>query len=493
MSAYQQLKKIFNKIADLRHVEAIADWDEQTMMPQGGGEARAKALAALQNHIHEILIDRRNGELIEQAKAEQLADSWDQANLRWMEKIYQEAACLPADLVQKRAEASLRCVQAWRVMRSENNWKDFQPLLAELFNYIKEAADIQAETFQLSPYDTLIDSYSPGFNQSTITPILKELKTTLPSLIQKIIEKQKNEKIISFQGSFPASQQRNLGLSLMRVLGFDFNHGRLDISHHPFCGGVPTDVRITTRYNEKEFITSAMAICHETGHARYEQGLPKDWLTQPVGRALGMAVHESQSLLVEMQACRSQEFMDVLAKAVIREFGEQPGFTAKNLHIHYTQVKPSYIRVDADEVTYPLHIILRYELEQKLFNNELTIADLPDAWNESMIKYFNLSTKDNFKDGVMQDVHWPSGIFGYFPAYTLGALIAAQLFAAAIKADKTILPQIGKGDFSPLFAWLGKHIHAQGSSVGYQQLLLDATGEELRSSYFLDHIQQRYL
>ena len=493
MKSYQQLKELFTKLADLKHVQAITDWDEQTMMPQGGGAARAKALATLQSHIHEILIDKRNGELIEQAKLEEVKNPWDQANLRWMEKAYREATCLPVELVQKRTEASLHCVQAWRSMRAENNWREFEPLLTKLFNYVKEAATIQSEAFKLSPYDVQIDHYLPGFKQEIITPIFKKLKSELPSLIKKIIEKQQAEKIIALNGFYPAPKQRNLGLNLMKILGFDFNHGRLDVSHHPFCGGVPTDVRITTRYNEEELISSAMAICHETGHARYEQGLPKEWLTQPVGHALGMAIHESQSLLVEMQACRSQEFMGVLVKAVREEFGEHPGFTAENLHCHYTRVKPGYIRVDADEVTYPLHVILRYELEQKLFNDELTIADLPDAWNEAMTHYLGLSTEGNFKNGVMQDVHWPSGIFGYFPAYTLGALIAAQLFTAATKEDKTILPEISKANFKPLFSWLNKHIHSRGSSVGYQTLLKEATGDALQSDYFLHHIQKRYI
>ena len=284
-------------------------------------------------------------------------------------------------------------------------------------------------------------------HQKIIDPVFSQLKEVLPKLIQQTIEKQKSEPTIQPKGPFSIEKQKQLGLKLMEAIGFNFNHGRLDVSHHPFCGGVPQDVRITTRYDETEFISSAMAICHETGHARYEQGLPKKWINQPVGHGLGMTVHESQSLLIEMQACRTLEFMNFLSPLVNKQFGNDSAFSPENLLRLYTRVKPGTIRVDADEMTYPLHIILRYELEKQLIEGDMSITDLPDAWDAGMKQYLGLSTKDNYRDGVMQDVHWPSGAFGYFPAYTLGSLIAAQLFNAAKKARPDILDQISTGNF----------------------------------------------
>lgn len=249
----------------------------------------------------------------------------------------------------------------------------------------------------------------------------------------------------------------------MSRLGFDFHHGRLDVSHHPFCGGISSDVRITTRYKEDEFLSSIMAISHETGHALYEQGLPEKWAIQPVGHSLGMAVHESQSLFIEMQICRSLEYIQFLAPMAQKYFENAENITQENIYYHYTKVQPGLIRVDADEVSYPLHVILRYEIEQQLFSSEITIADLPEVWNSSMQKYLGLSTQGDDKNGVMQDVHWPSGTFGYFPAYTFGALIAAQLFAAVSKSIPDIKEQLKRGDLMPLLHWLRENIHQKGN------------------------------
>lgn len=492
MNSYTQLEKIFEKLAHLNHLHAITSWDEAVMMPMGGGNARAKALATLDTISHETLTKPMVDELIQKAKNETL-DPWQKANLEWMEMKYLRANCIPSDLVKKLTESSITCEQAWRGLRSENNWSDFAPLLANTLSLVKEKAQIQADVFKKSTYDVLLDEYSPDVNQNLIDPIFQQLKTLLPDLIQQIMHKQQNEEIVVPQGNFQLEKQRQLGLELMKALGFDFNHGRLDVSHHPFCGGVPEDVRITTRYNENEFLSSAMAICHETGHARYEQGLPVAWIDQPVGHALGMAVHESQSLLVEMQACRSFEFMQFLSPLLQKQFGTNTAFSPQNLHRLYTQVKPSLIRVDADEVTYPLHVIMRYEIEKELIEGKLKVNDLPDVWHEMMTKYLGLSTSHNFKDGVMQDVHWPSGSFGYFPAYTLGSLIAAQLFATAKKTHPEILTEISQGHFTTLFAWLNKHIHAKASSLKFPQLLMEATGQPLKTEFFVEHVKERYL
>ena len=490
---YALLKKHFAKLHHLSHLQAIAGWDEAVIMPAGGGNDRAAALSELSGLMHEQLTQPQVGEWIAQAKATTLENSWDQANLAWMEKRYINATCLPSELVANTTQASIACEQAWRQLRAENNWADFAPLLETTLNYVKEAAAIRSEQFNRDPYDILIDDFSPGFNQANIDPIFTELKSALPNLIEKITHKQQSESVTPPTGPFPVENQRQLGLELMQALGFDFNHGRLDVSHHPFCGGVPSDVRITTRYNEQEFVSAAMGVCHETGHARYEQNLPQAWLDQPVGVALGMAVHESQSLLVEMQACRSHEFLQFATPLIKNQFGNQEAFTPNNLFRLYTRVNPGLIRVDADEVTYPLHVILRYELEKQLIADTLAVKDLPDAWHAGMQQYLGLSTKGDDQNGVMQDVHWPSGAFGYFPAYTLGSLIAAQLFATATAKLPDLPNEISNGQFNTLFTWLNQHIHARASSTTTDQLLIDATGETLNPQFFLTHVQNRYL
>jgi carboxypeptidase Taq len=315
--------------------------------------------------------------------------------------------------------------------------------------------------------------------------------------VNAIIERQSAApSLLPLGENFDVGAQRSLGLKVMEHMGFDFDHGRLDTSHHPFCGGVPEDVRLTTRYDPKDFLTSLFAVIHETGHAMYEQGRPSAWLSQPVSEALSMGTHESQSLLMEMQACRSREFIAFVAPLMRNAFRatlDDPAWSDDNLYGHVTAVKKGFIRVDADEATYPLHVILRYELERALLEGTLEVEDLPAAWNEKMTDYLGLSTEGNFENGVMQDVHWPAGLIGYFPTYTLGAMMAAQLFAAAKRSNVELPQQLKGGDFSGLLKWLRTHVHGLGSSVSVDQLLEAATGDALTPDAFLNHLRTRYL
>ncbi|KTD73710.1 thermostable carboxypeptidase 1 [Legionella tucsonensis] len=493
MNAYKQLEQHFKKYYDFENLAAIVSWDEASMMPVGGGKARAEALATLSAVQHDWLTNKKVGDLLNQAKDIEGLSLWQQKNLYWMEKEYMQATCIPVNLVEEFTNESLICGQAWRELRAKNDWKSFKPFLEKLFQKVKTIAEIKSQTFGKSPLDVLIDEYSPDLDCKTITPIFNSLKDKLPKLIPRIIEKQKTRQIKTISGSFPIEKQKQLGTEIMTRLGFDFNHGRLDVSHHPFCGGISSDVRITTRYNEHEFLSSLMAITHETGHALYEQGLSKEWSTQPVGHSLGMAVHESQSLFIEMQICRSLEYLHFLVPIAQKYFKDVENITEENIFYHYTKVQPGLIRVDADEVTYPLHVILRYEIEQKLFSSEISIADLPEIWDSSMQKYLGLSIKGDDKNGVMQDVHWPSGVFGYFPAYTFGALIAAQLFSAVKKSIPDIREQLKQGDFKPLLFWLRENIHQKGKLLTYYELLHIATGETLNPDYYFAHIKERYL
>jgi carboxypeptidase Taq len=279
----------------------------------------------------------------------------------------------------------------------------------------------------------------------------------------------------------------------MAAVGFDFEHGRLDTSLHPFCGGVPDDVRITTRYDEADFSSALMAVLHETGHALYERGLPADWRLQPVGQARGMSVHESQSLLIEMQACRGPEFIGFAAPLIREAFGgDGPAWQADNLTRHYHRVGRGLIRVDADEVTYPAHVILRYRLERAMLAGDLPLADLPAAWNEGLEALLGIRPPDD-RLGCLQDIHWYDGAWGYFPTYTLGAMSAAQLYAAAQAAVPEIPEAIGRGDFAPLLGWLRENVHAKGALLSTDELLTAATGRPLDPEVFKAHLRARYL
>ncbi|MBA3661176.1 MAG: carboxypeptidase M32 [Gammaproteobacteria bacterium] len=492
MNSYQKLKNTFKRISHLQYLHHIATWDEAVMMPPGAGHERSKAIATLTRQTQQLLVSPKMKRWIQEATIIEPVSEWDKVNFAYMEKLIKRADCIPLPLVEKATFASLQCEQMWRTCRSENNWQAFLPCFEKSFALVKEIAERRSAVFNLSPYDALLDDYAPGFNEKTLDPIFTDLKTQLTPLLATILEKQTKEKMIKPQGEFSTDHQYALGLKVMSALGFDFQHGRLDVSHHPFCSGGPRDVRITTRYAKTEFVTSLMAVCHETGHGLFEQGLPSKWLSQPVGHIHSMAVHESQSLLYEMEVCHSQAFSDYLIHLIHSSFPACCDMTARDLHTLITRVSPSFIRVNADEVSYPLHIILRYELEKALFKGEIQIKDLPFYWDKYMQDYLNLSTLGKDQDGVMQDVHWPSGAFGYFPAYTIGRLIAAQLFATFQKSAPTFFADVKQGNFTQLQHWLKKNVYDHASLLPTQTWLQKVTGEPLSTNFFIEGLKKRY-
>lgn len=491
MNAYLKCVAQFQKIYQLNHAMAILSWDEAVMMPSKSGHARAESLATLKSMEHSLVVEPQLQDWLASAaqQTEQL-DRWQQRNLQLMHKRYQDATCLDNEFVEKYSHATINCEQAWRVMRADNDWQSFKPLLEEVVNLTREKAERRAAHMNCSAYDALIDEYSPGLSQAFIDPLFQPLRAYLPEKVAAVVEGQPN--LVPFEGEFSVEKQRQLGKSLMALLGFDFDRGRLDVSHHPFCGGVPEDVRITTRYQTHEFISSVMGVCHETGHALYEFGLPSAYKGMLVGSSYGMSIHESQSLFIEMQICRSRPFMALLQNKLAQVFGDQAAFELDNLYNHYTHVAKGYIRVDADELTYPLHIILRYELEQQLIAGDISVADLPELWDQKMQQYLHLSTKGNDKDGVMQDVHWPSGAFGYFPAYTLGAMIAAQLAESMYAELPDLRQSIDQQSLAQVKAWLGQAVHQWGAFHSVDELMQSATGNVLSAEPFMRHLANRY-
>jgi carboxypeptidase Taq len=498
---YTDLEGRFARIGDLMHVASIMGWDEAVMMPASGGAARADAMGTLSGLIHELRSDPILGELLaaarETADADGL-DAWQRANLGEMERSYQRATAVPRELVEELARAATEAEQAWRRLRPRNDWQGFSPLLQRLVSLSRDKATVLGDALGLSPYDALMDAYEPGGRSATIDLLFEELGAVLPDLIERIIERQAGEPVVEPVGPFPVDAQRRLGERLMRAVGLDLSRARLDVSHHPFCGGVPSDVRITTRYDESDFTSSLMGVLHETGHAKYEQGLPERWHRQPVGQARGMAVHESQSLLLEMQVCRGPDFLAFAAPIIRQELAEaaarQPGaFELSNLRRLYTRVERSFIRVDADEVTYPCHIILRYEIERKLISGEMRVAEIPEAWDAGMRRLLEISTGDDHRNGCMQDVHWAAAAFGYFPTYTLGAMTAAQLYRAALRDVPSIPGELQRGDFTGLDGWLREKVWSRASSSTTDGLLMQATGEPLGARPFLEHLRERYL
>lgn len=463
-------------------------------MPAGGNQARGEAMAELSVLIHQQTTAPQLAGWIAGAEQESLAPQ-ERASLAAIKRRWQQASQLPEDLVMAQSLATSNCEHAWREQRKNNDWAGFKPNLEKVVELAREEASVRAAGTGLSRYDAMLELYEPGMTSATIEGLFAEVKSWLPEFILRAEAIQSRKTIVIPQGPFPVAQQKELGLATMQMLGFDFNRGRLDVSSHPFCGGVPSDVRITTRYDEADFMKALLGVIHETGHARYEQNLPQDWTCLPVGEARSMGIHESQSLFFEMQLARSSGFTGLIAplaaRLLLRE--QDPAFSRQNLHAFNTRIKRGYIRVDADEMTYPAHVILRYEIERALIEGDINVADIPALWDEKMQCYLGLSTAGNYRDGCMQDIHWPMGSFGYFPSYTLGAVYAAQQFSAAARAIPQLENKIATGDLKPLFDWLRENIWAKASFFATDDLLGAATGEPLNPHYFKQHLERRYL
>lgn len=489
-SPYAALEDRFRRLGDIEGAVAVLSWDQAVCMPKGGGRVRGEQLATLRRLAHDTLAAAETGSLLEEAEGHPELDGWRRANLREMRRRHVRATALDPLLVEGLTRATNTCELVWRDARAANDFAALRPHLETVVRLIREAAGQVGARLGLAPYDALLDEFQPGLRSAEVERLLAPVEAALPPLIEAAIERQQPARLPV--GPFPIGLQRELGRRLVERMGFDFNNGRLDESTHPFCGGVPEDVRMTTRYREDEVASALMAILHETGHALYEAGLPRAWIGQPVGEARGIVIHESQSLLVEMQACRSREFVRFLAGELAAAFGSDPAFAPDNLIALYRRVDRSLIRVDADEMTYPLHIVLRWRLERAMIAGDLAVADLPGAWNEGMGELLGIVPPDD-RRGCLQDIHWPTGGFGYFPDYTLGAMLAAQLFAAAAREVPGLLGSIGAGDMAPLLGWLRQAIHAHGSRQDWQDLVVEATGAPLSPEPFLAHLRERYL
>lgn len=491
-SALTPLDATFKRLHNFSHLASIASWDQAAMMPAKGNEARAQAMAELSVLMHQTLTDSALQAHFASAEQAELSGE-EKANLREMRREWTAANRLPPSLVEAQSLASARCEHAWRTQRRANDWLGFLPNFREVVKLARHEAAFLADASGVTPYEALLDKFEPGMRESTLSALFVDVKTWLPDLISKVIEKQSGETVLQARAPFPVDQQRALGVEVMGLLGFDFEAGRLDISTHPFCGGVPEDVRITTRYSDANFAPSLMGIIHETGHARYEQGLPRATLHLPVGRARSMGIHESQSLSFEMQLGCSPAFLALIAPLVKKHLGNQEAFGAPNLARMFTRVERGFIRVDADELTYPAHVILRFEIERALIAGEIEAQDIPALWITKMKEYLGVDVADSYENGCLQDIHWPAGMFGYFPSYTLGAMYAAQYFATIRKAHPDLDQRIAAGDLSPVMTWLQTHIWSQASRWSTDELVTRATGEPLNALHLRRHLEARYL
>ncbi len=491
---YQQLEQEFRRLHAFRGVLALLRWDAAVTMPRASADIRGDQLAALQLECHSLLVSPRISRLLDRAdaSARSLA-AWQAANLREMRRLHDHAIATPPSLITRMAKAFANAEARWREAREQNDFNVLAPQLDETIKLVRSKAELLAQRFSLDPWDALADEFTPGLLSRDIEAIFTPLTQRLPGLVTEAIELQAAAPAARIEGRFSVSRQRGLCIDVMKALGFPFDRGRFDESDHPFTEGVPGDIRVTTRFELKVPFQGLLGALHETGQALYDLGLPSEWVDQPVGQDRGMALEESQSLLLEMMVGRSRAFVTFLRPLLEKHYGAAgPEWSEDNLYRHLNRVARGTNRMDADELTYQTHIWMRYELERRLLSGELAVKDLREAWNALSSDRLGLVPATDL-EGCLQDIHWAIGSFGHFPSYGVGAVIAGQLWETIREQLPGIESEIAAGQFGGLFAWLRERVHSTGASMGVPQLVQHATGRPLSATPFLRYLERKYV
>lgn len=487
--AYAELVERLRRIHLLGSVGELLGWDEQVNLPPDSADQRAQQHAVMAETIHAAASDPRIGELLEILEKAAGTDEARRVVVGQARKDYDRATKLPAEFVREKAEQGSRGFHAWAKAKKENDFASYAPVLEKNLELAKREA--RHLGWEGREYDYMIDKFDPGMSAEVIARLFAELKRELVPLVREIAGSKVRPRKGLLKG-FPVETQRMFLRDVTERIGFDYKRGRIDVSLHPFCSGTGADIRMTTRFNEDEPLDSLFSSIHETGHGLYEQGLPREHAGTALGINAGMGVHESQSRLWENQVARSRGFWRFFEPKFRAAFAAQTqGVSSDELYLAINAVEPTLIRVDADEVTYNLHIILRFELERRLFAGELKVKDLPAAWRELSKELLGLEPA-NDREGVLQDVHWSDGAFGYFPSYCLGNMTAAQLWEKVRAVRPEVEEEFARGEFGWLLGWLRENVHAQGRRYELPELVRRVTGEELSPRALMGYLRERY-
>jgi len=489
-SPYTELLSALKRLDRFGSIGALVGWDEQVNLPPKSSGLRADQRAVFTEIFHREASCPKLGELISEVEA--LGDSLtpeQTAVVRDARKDYDRLTKIPAEFAARKARAQSLSFKAWMQARENNDFNTFQPHLEEQLQFAKEeAAILEAD----NAYNYWVDQFDPGMDCDTIERLFNALQPELQEIVKTILDSPDQPDTSMFKG-FPVDAQDAFLREVVEAMGFDFGRGRLDTAVHPFCGGHGQDTRMTTRYHEDNPLDSLSSSMHETGHALYEQGLPDEFAGSALGTAVGMAVHESQSRMWENQVGRSREFWQFWEPKYRKAFPKQlEGVSSDTLYRAINKVGLTPIRVDADEVTYNLHIMLRFELEKRLFEGTVTTKDLPDAWNEASTRILGYAPKNN-TEGCLQDVHWSEGMFGYFPSYCLGNIVGAQLWYTIREQMPDLDSQIAAGEYRPLLDWLRQNVHSKGRRLYTLAFTKEATGKDLSTDHLVRYLKERYL
>lgn len=495
-NAYSVLSDRFSNYMKLAAAKTVLFWDSQAYLPPDGTWARGEQLTAIAAAMRDLVVRDDAEELFAMAAAserESLTEA-ERANLAEMKRSWLSSVAIPKDLTLEKQRVSNATLAVWRSAKAENDFQSFAKSFKQLVPLIRQVAQAKAAAFGLDPYEALREEFDPGLPGATTHTVLQELEAELPQLLAQVIERQKSwPKPVPFNGDFSAERQRELSYKLLGMVLNEPRKTRIDTVPHPFTLTLsPGDVRITTRYEVDNIRFAIMIAMHESGHALYESGLPRELAYSLVGVARGGTAHESQSLMVEMQAGRTREFLTWLTPRLAEAFGGSDCWTVANVLNTYRRVGEGFIRVEADEISYPLHMILRYRLERALVAGDLAVDDLPQAWSDLSQKLFGRRPPDHAR-GCLQDFHWTAGYFGYFPCYALGAALAAQYFERAIADDPAIRDGVAQGDFTRYRAWVRPRIHERASLVSFDEIVRDATAQPFSAGALKRHLRRRYL
>jgi len=491
--AYQRLVSHSKETAYLGSAIAVLHWDQRTQIPPKGHAHRVGQLAILAKMRHKMVTDPIIGEMLAVVEGSELTHdpfSIEAVNIREWRRSYDRAVKISEELAVALARASAEGQSAWEKARPKNEWGLFKPYLERIVFLKREQAE--ALGYEQEPYDALLDDYERGETARSLEPIFARLRPALVDLLERIKGSARVPDLSLQRMRFSIADQESFAKAIAIRIGYDMDAGRLDVSAHPFTTGIgPGDVRITTRYKESSFSEAFFSVIHEAGHALYHQGLPLEHWGTPFCRPISLGINESQSRMWENMVARSAAFWRRFYPEAQAKFAALHNVPFESFLLSVNEVTPSLIRTEADEVTYNLHVLLRFELEVALVRGDLQVDDLPAAWNEKMRAYLGLTPPDH-SSGVMQDVHWSSGSIGYFPTYTLGNLNAAQFFAKAEEEISDLEDQISRGEFSELLGWLRRNIHSQGSRYLPRDLIRHVTGEALDPKYLIDYLSTKY-
>lgn len=490
---YDALIAEMKPITLLSSIGSVLGWDERTGMPRNGATYRAEQQAFIARESHERFTSPKVGDLLAAAAGDVAKldpHSIEQANVRELRRRYERATKLPSSLVEEISKTTTMSEHAWADARKANDFAAFEPWLTKM--YALKRKEIDCYGYETEPYDAVLEDYEPGERAERLRSVFEELRGPLVELVGRIVDSGRPAPLEILTRKYPVASQESFAKAVATRCGFDFNSGVLAVSTHPFCSGMaPGDTRMTTRYDENYFGDAFFGVLHEMGHGLYEQGLDANQHGLPAGHSISLGIHESQSRMWENLVGRSRSFWTYFLPKAREAFPEAlGGVKDEEFFRAVNDVRPSLIRVESDEVTYNLHVLLRFELETALLSGNLAVKDLPDAWNSRMKKYLGIDVPSNAQ-GCMQDVHWSAGLIGYFPTYTLGNLYAAQFFEQARVDLGDLDGQFARGDFAPLLSWLRTNIHSVGQRYRAPELCQKITGRKLSAAPLLNHLKTR--